>query len=112
VYTQRFILFSLLLFSLLIKTAHADEQGFLPEQGKTVVSKQGPDINGAVYMVPAVKDDELALVNGRALGIEIPDIRNTKLAAIILWDEVKIKRNVAVDQGTGQVFSKITVQGR
>lgn len=109
---QRFILFSLLLLSLLVKTAHADEQGLVSEQGKTVVSKQSQDMNGAVYMLPAVKDDELASVNGRALGIEIPDIRNDKLATIILWDELKIKRNVAVDQGTGQVFSKITVQGR
>lgn len=111
-YIQRFILFSLLLFSLLAKTAHADEQGLVPEQGKTVVCNQSLDMNRAVNMVPAVKDDDLALINGRALGIEIPDIRNDKLATIILWDELKTKQNVSVNQGTGQVISNITVLGR
>lgn len=58
-----------------------------------------------------LKDEDLGLINGGATPLLLPDVRNQRSSAIILWDEVKAKHNLSVDQGYGQVTATISIQG-
>jgi hypothetical protein len=59
-------------------------------------------------------DSELGQVKGGAFETLVPDLKNHRIAAIILWDEVKTKRNVSMDQVqmNGPIISTISTQGR
>jgi hypothetical protein len=59
-------------------------------------------------------DSELGQIKGGAFDTLVPDIKNLNTSEIILWDESKVRLNASLDQvqGSGQIISTISTQGR
>lgn len=79
-----------------------DNIGFTVTAATVQVNRE---IEGAL-----VDDEALGRVSGGAILFAPPDAARPRLFAIILWDEVKSKRSVSYEQGSGQIISTISVQ--